>query len=104
MLPMRDVQQRAAHAVPALRAHPLPRSAADRAPAACDAAGTIRGVVRFKIFMQVSVDASGPQQAVDWAKKLEKLLKNPVAKMMVEDEGIRMVGEPVALQPKPEVP
>lgn len=54
--------------------------------------------------MQVSVDASGPQQAVDWAKKLEKLLKNPVAKMMVEDEGIRMVGEPVALQPKPEVP
>ena len=60
--------------------------------------------MRFAIFMKVAVDARDDRQAVDWAKKLEKLLKNPVAKMMVEDEGIRMVGEPVALQPKPEVP
>jgi hypothetical protein len=58
--------------------------------------------MRFKIFMQVSVDARDPQQAVDWAKKFEKLLKNPMATMAIEAEGIKVVGEPIALQPKPE--
>lgn len=52
--------------------------------------------------MQVSVDARDERQAVDWAKKFEKLLKNPMATMAIEAEGIRMVGEPMALQPKPE--
>ena len=58
--------------------------------------------MRYKIFMQVSVEARDQQQAVDWAKKFEKLLKNPMATMAIESEGIRMVGEPMALQPKPE--
>lgn len=58
--------------------------------------------MRFKIFMQVSVDARDPQQAVDWARKFEDLLKNPMAKMAIEAAGIRVVGEPIALQPKPE--
>jgi hypothetical protein len=58
--------------------------------------------MRYKIFMQVSVDARDIAQAVDWAKKLEKLLKNPMATMAIEAEGIRVVGEPMALQPKPE--
>ncbi len=60
--------------------------------------------MRYKIFMQVVVDARDTNQAVDWAKKFEKLLKNPMATMAIESEGIRMVGEPVALQPKPETP
>lgn len=58
--------------------------------------------MRYKIFMQVTVDARDDWQAVDWAKKFESLLKNPMARMAIEAEGIRMVGEPVALQPKPE--
>lgn len=52
--------------------------------------------------MKVAVDARDDRQAVDWAKKLEKLLKNPMATMAIEAEGIKMLGEPVALQPKPE--
>jgi hypothetical protein len=60
--------------------------------------------MRFKIFMQVTVDASGESQAVDWAKKFEKLLKNPMAKTAIAAEGIKMIGEPQALQPKPETP
>jgi hypothetical protein len=56
--------------------------------------------MRFKIFMQVTVDARDTQQAVDWAKKLEDLLKNPMADMAIKSAGIRMIGEPVALQPK----
>lgn len=60
--------------------------------------------MRFKIFMQVTVDARDDAQAVDWAKKFEKLLKNPMAKTAIVAEGIRMVGEPVALQPKREDP
>jgi len=58
--------------------------------------------LRFAIFMKVAVDARDDRQAVDWAKKLEKLLKNPMATMAIEAEGIKMLGEPVALQPKPE--
>ena len=58
--------------------------------------------MRFAIFMKVAVDARDDRQAVDWAKKLEKLLKNPMATMAIEAEGIKMLGEPVALQPKPE--
>ena len=60
--------------------------------------------MRFKIFMQVSVDARDQSQAVYWAKKFEKLLKNPMAKTAIVAEGIKMIGEPVALQPKPETP
>jgi hypothetical protein len=52
--------------------------------------------------MKVSVDARDARQAVDWAKKFENLLKNPMAKMAIEGEGIKMVGEPQAMQPKPE--
>ena len=58
--------------------------------------------MRFAIFMKVSVDARDQNQAIDWAKKFEKLLKNPMAKTAIVSEGIRMVGEPVALQPKRE--
>jgi hypothetical protein len=58
--------------------------------------------VRFTIFMKVSVNARDQRQAVDWAKKFEALLKNPMAKLAIEGEGIRMIGEPEALQPKPE--
>ena len=57
--------------------------------------------MRFAIFMQVSVDARDQAQAVEWAKKLERLLRNPMARMTIEAEGIRMVSEPIALQPKP---
>jgi hypothetical protein len=60
--------------------------------------------MRFAIFMRVTVDASGEPQAVDWARKFEKLLKNPMAKTAIVAEGIKMVGEPVALQPKREDP
>jgi hypothetical protein len=58
--------------------------------------------MRYTLFMQVTVDARDREQAVDWALKLEKLLKNPMAKMVIEGEGIRVVGEPVALQPRAE--
>lgn len=57
--------------------------------------------MRFTLYMQVAVDARDEQQATSWAKKLEGLLKNPVARVAIEAEGIRMVGEPTALRPKP---
>jgi len=58
--------------------------------------------MRYVIFMKVSVDARDDRQAIDWAKKFEKLLQNPMATMAIESEGIKMIGAPMALQPKPE--
>lgn len=58
--------------------------------------------VRYKIFIQVTVDASGEEQAAQWARKIEKLLKDPMARWAIDREGIRVVGEPVALQPRQE--
>jgi hypothetical protein len=60
--------------------------------------------MRFKLFVQVSVDARDLPQAVDWAKKIEKLLKNPMARAAIVAEGVKVVGEPTALQPKREDP
>ena len=100
MLPVRHVQCGTARHLPHLRTRPLREIA--RRHATTRARGAPRGGMRFAIFMKVSVNARDPQQAVEWAKKFEKLLKNPMATMAIEAEGIRMVGEPVALQPKPE--
>jgi len=58
--------------------------------------------MRFKLFMQVTVDARDEPQATEWAKKLEELLKNPMAGMAIKGAGIRVIGEPMALRPKPE--
>jgi hypothetical protein len=58
--------------------------------------------MRFKLFMQVTVEARDERQATEWAKKLEDLLKNPMAEIAIKGAGIRTIGEPVALRPKPE--
>jgi hypothetical protein len=60
--------------------------------------------MRFKIFMQVTVDAKDEQQATGWALKFEELLKNPMATMAIKGAGIKVVGDPKALKPKPETP
>ena len=98
------VQRHPARPLPTLRARELSRSSTERHSATARDRAAQGGVMRFKIFMQVSVDARDQSQAVDWAKKFEKLLKNPMAKTAIVAEGIKMIGEPVALQPKPETP
>ncbi len=52
--------------------------------------------------MHVDVDAADDRQAVDWAKKLGDLLKNPFVKMSIEGEGVRLSGQPQVYQPKPQ--
>jgi hypothetical protein len=56
-----------------------------------------------RILMHVEVDARDDRQAFDWATKLGALLKNPMVRMAIEGEGIRLTGgdgRPVVYQPE----
>jgi hypothetical protein len=97
MLPMRYVQWYAANALPELR----PQALRD-----CDAAaGAGRAVwdarMKFQVMMSVVIEARTPQEAQDHAVKLKELVKNPLARMAIEGDGVRIVGgEPVVYKPQ----
>lgn len=46
-----------------------------------------------RIMMHVDVAARDDRQAVEWAKKLDELLKNPMVRMTLEGEGIVVQGQ-----------
>jgi hypothetical protein len=51
-----------------------------------------RRSVRFRILVSIEVDAPSDDHAFENAVKLSKLLKNPLLRMQLEAEGIRLVG------------
>lgn len=62
--------------------------------------------MRHKILMHIVVDTRDDQHALDVAKKLEKLLKEPMVRMAIKDEGIQLAhgdGRPVVYSPTREV-
>jgi hypothetical protein len=54
--------------------------------------------------MSIEVNARDDHEADEHAKKLSKLLKNPLLRMQLESEGIRLVGDdgPIVHQPQRE--
>jgi len=52
--------------------------------------------------MSVVIEARTPQEAADHAVKLKDLVKNPLARMAIEAEGVRFVngGEPIVYKPQ----
>lgn len=63
------------------------------------AVGTGRPV-KYRILMHVEVDARDDSQALEWANKLGELLKNPLVRMSIEGEGIRVTGETQVYTPQ----
>lgn len=60
--------------------------------------------MRFKLLMEMTVEARTPQEAVEHSVKLRELVKNPLVKMAIEGEGIRLAdgdGRPVVFKPQP---
>lgn len=60
----------------------------------------------YKILMHVVVESRSDQDAMQVAKKLEKLLKEPMVRMAIRDEGIQLAhgdGRPVVYAPTREV-
>jgi hypothetical protein len=52
--------------------------------------------------MHVVIEARGDHEALQVAKKLEKLLKEPMVRMAIRDEGIQLAyddGRPVVYSP-----
>ena len=49
----------------------------------------------YRILVHVDVEARDDRQAVDWAKKLDELLRNPLVRAAIEAEGIRVAGQQV---------
>ncbi len=43
--------------------------------------------------LHVDVAARDDKQAVEWAKKLDDLMKNPLVRMTLEGEGIVVLGQ-----------
>lgn len=58
--------------------------------------------VRHRILMSIEVETTGDRQAHEYALKLLDLLKGPLVRMGVENEGIRLSGDgrPIVYQPK----
>jgi hypothetical protein len=51
--------------------------------------------VAHRIMVHVDVIARDDQEAAVWAQKLDELLKNPMVRMAIEGEGIRVSGQQV---------
>jgi hypothetical protein len=61
--------------------------------------------VRYRIAMSIEVEAYDDRQAHEYALKLVELLKSPLVRMTVEDDGIRLSGgdgRPIVHQPQRE--
>jgi hypothetical protein len=61
-------------------------------------------VAKYRITMSMAVEAINDHQAHDYAVKLAELLKSPLVKMAVSNEGIRLSGDgrPIVHQPQRE--
>jgi hypothetical protein len=58
--------------------------------------------VKYKLLMHVLIDANSEREANEVAVKLDKLLKTPMVRMAIRDEGIRLAdgdGKPVVYAP-----
>lgn len=62
--------------------------------------------MRYRITMSIEVDAPYDAEAYKYAEKLAGLLKSPLVRMAVADEGITLAGDgsPVVHQPQRELP
>ena len=49
--------------------------------------------MKYRIMISIGVDARDGREALEYAKKLDSQLNSPMAKMMVEAEGIRLFGD-----------
>jgi len=55
--------------------------------------------VSHRILLHVDVNARTDQEAVEWAKKLEALLKDPFVRTTIQGQGIQLTGQPVVYAP-----
>lgn len=56
----------------------------------------------YKIPLEIVVDARSDEEALAWARVVEKLVKNSFVKSSLEAEGVRVVGDAVVFVPKPQ--
>ena len=60
----------------------------------------------YRIMMHIDVDARDDREAFEVARKLGELLKNPMVRMAIQSEGIRLSsgdGRPVVYRPQQNV-
>lgn len=59
--------------------------------------------MKFKVLMEMTIEARTPQEAREHAVKLKDLVKNPLVRMAIEAEGVRLDGDgqPVVFTPQP---
>ena len=61
--------------------------------------------MKHKISMHIIVETRNDQEAVEIAKKLDKLLKTPLVRMAIQGEGVKLAdgdGKPVVYAPQRE--
>jgi hypothetical protein len=60
--------------------------------------------MRYRVTMSIEVEAQSDAEAYQFAEKLAGLLKSPLVRMAVMDEGIRLAGDghPVVHMPQRE--
>jgi len=56
--------------------------------------------VRYTIPIQMTVEARSDEEALLWARVVEKLVKNSFVKSSIEAEGVRVVGDAVVFVPQ----
>jgi hypothetical protein len=60
--------------------------------------------VKFKVLMEMTIEARTPQEAIEHAVKLKALVQNPLVKMTLAGEGVTLAGgdgQPVVFTPQP---
>jgi len=59
--------------------------------------------MKFTVLMRMSIEARTPEEAAAHALKLRELVKNPLVRMAIEAEGVRLDGDgqPVVFAPQP---
>jgi hypothetical protein len=56
--------------------------------------------MRYAIPIQMVVEARSDEEALAWARIVEKLVKNSFVKSSIEAEGVRVVGDAVVFVPQ----
>lgn len=56
--------------------------------------------MRYTIPIQMTVEARSDEEALLWARVVEKLVKNSFVKSSIEAEGVRVVGDAVVFVPQ----
>lgn len=58
--------------------------------------------MRYRVLLSLEIESVDPNQAIESAIKLEGLMKNPMVKMAIEGEGIRLSGDgkPIVYSPQ----